>query len=391
MKELFLCGHTGSDNRGCEAIVRSTVNLFENAGYEKKPVLATFAPLQDLARNMSSKAELLEYKGYSCKAQRMFYAGVRKVFKSNRAGQNIIQRKLWKRMANTDLCLNVGGDTYCYSKPTVSMALNKHNYKKHIPSILWGCTVEADRLSEDILKDLRRYTLIVARESMTVNALKKAGVEEGRIIRCCDPAFTLETTPTKLPKGFVEGNTVGINVSAMVLSRKFKESVDYLVKRIIEDTDMNICFIPHVYNVKEGTGDILTHRKLISGYMEYSDRISVVSEDLSCTELKYIISKCRFFAGARTHSVIAAYSSCVPALALGYSMKSKGIATDIFGQSQGYVVHYNDVKDKTVLYNAFNNIVKNEDDIKAHYRKVMPEYVKTVENTAKTLFERYLK
>ena len=72
-------------------------------------------------------------------------------------------------------------------------------------------------------------------------------------------------------------------------------------------------------------------------------------------------------------------------------MKSKGIATDIFGQSQGYVVHYNDVKDKTVLYNAFNNIVKNEDDIKAHYRKVMPEYVKTVENTAKTLFERYLK
>ena len=154
---------------------------------------------------------------------------------------------------------------------------------------------------------------------------------------------------------------------------------------------MNICFIPHVYNAKEGTGDILTHRKLISGYVEYSDRISVVSEDLSCTELKYIISKCRFFAGARTHSVIAAYSSCVPALALGYSMKSKGIATDIFGQSQGYVVHYNDVKDKTVLYNAFNNIVKNEDDIKAHYRKVMPEYVKTVENTAKTLFERYLK
>ncbi len=391
MKELFLCGHTGSDNRGCEAIVRSTVDVFNKAGLCSKPVLATFAPEQDKARNLDAKAELLVYDAYSSKAQRMFYAGIRKVFKSNRAGQNVIQRKLWKRMLKGDLCLNVGGDTYCYNKPTVSMALNKHNSKKNIPSVLWGCTVEAEGLEKDIIKDLKRYTLIVARETMTVEALKKVGVEENRIIRCCDPAFTLETTETDLPVGFAEGNTVGINVSSLVSSQAVFEAVCYLVERIVKDTDMNVCFVPHVYNAQRHTGDIAIHRRLLKRLSEYKDRIAVVEEDLSCTRLKYIISKCRFFVGARTHSIIAAYSSSVPALALGYSMKSLGIATDIFGKAEGYVLSYKDIADKADIYKRFDEIVKNEGKIKAHYRKFMPDYIKTVEDTVKMFLERYLK
>ncbi len=391
MKELFLCGHTGSDNRGCEAIVRSTVGVFSKAGLKGKPVLATFAPLQDTASNLDKEAELLAYSNYSCKAQRVFYAGIRKVFKSNRAGQNVVQRKLWQRMSCSDLCLNIGGDTYCYSKPTVSMALNKHNFKNNIPSILWGCTVEAERLSPDIIEDLKRYSLIVARESLTVKSLENSGIDKDKILCCCDPAFTLKATPTKLPKGFAEGNTVGINISKLVLSKNLKEALDVLVKRILEETDMNICFIPHVYNEKEGTGDLATHRKLLSGYMEYGERVSALSEDLSCTELKYIISKCRFFVGARTHSVIAAYSSYVPTLALGYSMKSAGIATDVFTKADGYVLHYNEVRSEHDLYNAFMNILRNEENIREHYCRVMPQYIKSVEDTAKTLWERYLK
>lgn len=32
MKKIFLCGHTGSTNRGCEAIVRSTVKILNECG-----------------------------------------------------------------------------------------------------------------------------------------------------------------------------------------------------------------------------------------------------------------------------------------------------------------------------------------------------------------------
>lgn len=391
MKELFLCGHTGSFNRGCEAIVRSTIGVFNKAGLTQKPFLATFAPAQDKACKLENEAQIMCYNSYSSKLQRGFYASIRKIFRSECAGQHKIQRPLWEKMNKDDLCLNIGGDTYCYGTPTVSMALNKHNFKKNIPSVLWGCTVETDNLSEEIIKDLKRYTLIVARESMTQKSLENIGVDKNRIIRCCDPAFTLEKTETKLPENFVEGNTVGINVSNLVLSPNLKIAVDFLIERIIEDTDMNICFVPHVYNGQEGTGDVRTHKMLLKGYEKYRDRISVVSEDLSCTKLKYIISRCRFFIGARTHSIIAAYSSGVPAFALGYSMKSVGIATDIFGITDGYVLSFKDVKDKADIYNGFNNLVKNEENIKAHYKKFMPGYIKTVEDTAKMLLERYLK
>ena len=60
--------------------------------------------------------------------------------------------------------------------------------------------------------------------------------------------------------------------------------------------------------------------------------------DKNCMEIKGIISKCRFFIGARTHSTIAAYSTCVPTLAVGYSIKARGIARDIFGTEDNYVV-----------------------------------------------------
>ncbi|MBQ2688159.1 MAG: polysaccharide pyruvyl transferase family protein [Clostridia bacterium] len=391
MNKLFLCGHTGSDNRGCEAIVRSTIGIFNKAGFEDKAMLATFAPVQDKARGIDKIAELLPYGEYKNKAQRAISAAVRKVFKSKLAGQNIIQKTLWSKISQEALVLNIGGDIYCYSTPTVSMALNKYCEKKGAYSVLWGCTVEADRFGKDVIRDLLRYDVIVARESMTVNALKKVGVNESRILCCCDPAFTLETEKTSLPQGFVEGNTVGINVSCYVSSQKTLEAVCYLVEKIINETDMNVCFIPHVYNVQKCSGDLALHKKLLKKLSFYKDRICAVEADLSCTELKYIISKCRFFVGARTHSIIAAYSSEVPALALGYSMKSVGIAADIFRNAQDYVLSYKDIENKADIYNKFSVIMKNEEKIKAHYKSFMPDYVKTVEKQAGVLMERYLK
>ena len=44
------------------------------------------------------------------------------------------------------------------------------------------------------------------------------------------------------------------------------------------------------------------------------------------------------FIGARTHATIAAYSSCVPTLVVGYSIKARGIAKDLFGTDEGYVL-----------------------------------------------------
>ncbi|MFR4670990.1 MAG: hypothetical protein ACLT69_14285 [Intestinibacter bartlettii] len=53
--------------------------------------------------------------------------------------------------------------------------------------------------------------------------------------------------------------------------------------------------------------------------------------------IKGYISRCRLYR-ARTHATIAAYSTCVPTLVIGYSVKAKGIAKDIFGTYENYVL-----------------------------------------------------
>lgn len=82
------------------------------------------------------------------------------------------------------------------------------------------------------------------------------------------------------------------------------------------------------------------------------DRICIV-DDHNCMQQKYIISQCSYFIGARTHATIAAYSTCVPTLVVGYSVKAKGIAKDLFGTYENYVIPVQELKEQSDLLNSF--------------------------------------
>lgn len=59
----------------------------------------------------------------------------------------------------------------------------------------------------------------------------------------------------------------------------------------------------------------------------------LVSPEYNAAETKWIISQMALFAGARTHSTIAALSSGIPTLSFAYSIKALGINRDIFGHT----------------------------------------------------------
>ncbi len=71
-------------------------------------------------------------------------------------------------------------------------------------------------------------------------------------------------------------------------------------------------------------------------------------------ELKGYISRCRAFVGARTHSTIAAYSTGVPTLAIGYSVKARGIAKDLFGTEETMFCRYQISNQKNSLVKALD-------------------------------------
>ena len=143
-----------------------------------------------------------------------------------------------------------------------------------------------------------------------------------------------------------------------------------LIERILDTTDATIALIPHV--VIENSDDRIPLHSLYEKFAS-TGRVVLV-EDHNCCELKGYISRCRMFIGARTHATIAAYSTCVPTLVLGYSVKSKGIARDIFGTEEHYVLPVQEMRNPDELANGFDWLSANEMTVRDHLIKTMPEY-----------------
>ena len=78
---------------------------------------------------------------------------------------------------------------------------------------------------------------------------------------------------------------------------------------------------------------------------------------------------------ARTHASIAAYSTQVPTLVIGYSVKARGIARDLFGTEDRYVLPVQNIQQEDELTHAFIHLQQHEQTIRAHYQKFMPGYI----------------
>ena len=131
-----------------------------------------------------------------------------------------------------------------------------------------------------------------------------------------------------------------------------------------------MALIPHVmWNYND---DRLTLQELYRGF-EANERV-LLFPDLSCQKLKYIISQCKAFIGARTHATIAAYSSCVPTLVVGYSVKARGIARDLFGTEDKYVLPVQALENPQELIQAYDWMMEREGEIRDRLKAVMPAY-----------------
>lgn len=371
MQKVVLYPHGGSGNHGCEALVRSTCKIIG----ENNIFLATRRKDEDSQYSINQLCTLIPEETIIKRGSlEYFLAAIRyRLFNDKDAFEAITYKAITQSVKRNGIALSIGGDNYCYGIPTYIYIINRLLRKQGTPIILWGCSIEPSSIDKEMLNDLSLYSLIIARESITFDAMKKVGLKNVKLLP--DPAFKLDRVDLPLPDGFIEENTVGINLSPMVMdcengSNITLQNYEKLIEHIIRTSDMQIALIPHV--VWRENDDRVPLRKL---YDKYKDTGRVVMiEDHNCMELKGYIARCRFMIAARTHASIAAYSTCVPTLVVGYSVKAKGIAKDIFGTYENYVLPVQSLSNEDDLLNAFDWIYKHEDQIRTHLQTMMPEY-----------------
>lgn len=370
--KIVLYMHAGSDNHGCEAIVNSLVRMLP-----RPAILVSSRAEEDAKYSLPDLcSEIIKER----QVEKNFFIHTwyyvwRKLFRDPecymRYRYGAVRGKNLRRVN-----ISIGGDNYCYDNMLERLVMGNRMFRREgAKTVLYGCSVEPELLKRpEILEDMKQYNLIVARESITFEALKEAGVKEN-VHLCPDPAFLLQTEELPLPEGWVEGKMLGLNVSPMIVDNERKagvtlENYKALIAHILENTDLHIALIPHV--VWKGGDDRDTIEMLYKSFAETGRVIKI--DDASASQLKGYISRCRMFIGARTHATIAAYSTCIPTLVVGYSVKARGIAKDLFGTDKNYVLPVQTLENKDDLIKAFEWMQNREEDIRSHLQQIMPEY-----------------
>jgi polysaccharide pyruvyl transferase WcaK-like protein len=90
---------------------------------------------------------------------------------------------------------------------------------------------------------------------------------------------------------------------------------------------MRLLLVPHVHRDPSDRESDLGAALVLKGRLEddFPDRVQVVTGTPSAMELKWVLSRLSWFAGARMHATIGAFSSGTPTLAFGYSDKAAGV------------------------------------------------------------------
>jgi colanic acid/amylovoran biosynthesis protein len=350
LSRFLLVGNGSYQNRGCEAIVRGTMEILRREfGSDISVKAGVFADAVTVSEQNAGEID-----------------DALQSFSTHGAGPSL-SLKWWAAQANKRLgtkfaphtwclrgpagksavALELGGDNYSldYGRPESLMIMDRF-LQRQLPVVLWGASVgpfDADpEFAPRMFDHLRTLTGIFVRETESLNYLRANGVCDN-VNLVADPAFLMESVePTAEKIGFnLPQGAVGINLSPMIArfrsgwtsTSKLSEWLTFSADLVKSAATLKrpILLIPHVESYHPENDDfsfLKSLQHLTANQLPVP--IHVLPRGLTAAELKWIIARCAIFAGARTHATIAALSSGLPTLSIGYSMKARGINKDIF-------------------------------------------------------------
>lgn len=397
MKNILLMVNTVQYNRGAEALARGTSKICKEA--YKDSIISLVQAEDDFKDiNIENIDYIYRKLNYSKNSLTRYIVGaLRRIKCPTSILTHLKYSKLKKLCKHQDIIIVICGDNYDITYNLQKEMNILHTYLRkntNAKMILYDCSIDKRDITDYVKKDLKNFDIVTARETITIDNIKDF-IDEDKLYLYPDPAFVMDMEKTELPEIFKENKVVGINVSNLITdvkygskAEKILEAYENMIDYILKNTKKYIALIPHVMR----NFDLSTLRKLYEKYTDNKRVYLIEDESLNAKQLKYIISKCDLYVGARTHSTIASYSTNVPTLVLGYSVKSIGIARDIFGTEKNYVLPVSNLKSDKYLVEGFKWLYENKGKIKRVLEDKMPKYkedARKMKDTLKVLGENY--
>lgn len=360
MSGIVVYGHGGSENHGNEAIVRGIHSIFPD--YD---IL-----LYSLSEQVDRKFELdkictikpMTKKPAPFGVERIYRHILNKYFPTNKKRLGYLFSPLLENADREKIYVLEAGDQYC--EPGLHAFyyayINSELRKKGIKTVLLGCTINKSKITDEVVRDLNNYSLIITRESLTYRNIVNSGVNT-KVLLAPDPAFSMIPKRCDLSEYPAFNNTEVIGINAGFLAQgneKFEgdliQNLRIAIEWILNNTDFSIALLPHV-NWSYRNTDYNTLRDLLID----SKRMFIV-EERRADEMKYIVSKCKLLVALRTHISISGISSCTPTILTGYKTKTLGICQDVFGDNyEKYFVDITQTREKDLVKNKIINFLEN--------------------------------
>jgi len=376
MKKFYLTGQKTFGNRGCEAIVRSTVALLKR----QFGCVTVFVPSDNIDLDKAQWPDHAEsgvvfvpfyypkLTRYWVQAQRLPFSCIKQMDWPFSPSSELV-----RTLESVDAVLSIGGDMYTYEGrlPSWIMGLDQIAIKMGIPVILWGATVSDFNKEPEFIPKLQHHfesmALKVVRESFSEKILLDE-FKTSNVLRMPDSAFTLQSSKVNVEKFWPEtseNGVLGLNVSPLVErfsgnSGGVSRQTAIFIREIVSTRGMSVLLIPHVTPLDGGSknNDYEYLHSILKKVSDLGGKVQIMNPQFNSVETKYVISQCRYFIGARTHATIAAISSGLPTISIAYSAKAKGINADIFG-NEPVVLSLNNLNADSLI-SAFDFLVNNE-------------------------------
>lgn len=327
--QILLMGNGSPENGGCEAITKGTLEILK----QSMPQMSVLDSFFDYTGRFKT-AEGVYPVAYPARWTAKWWILQPALHYSSAWTSYLLYRSHEKEIKNSAAVLSLGGDNYSldYGVPRRFIAMGQYVRKHHIPFVIWGASIGPFERGSSFEKQMAHHLkhevdLILVREEETKRYLQSIGVADNvRVL--ADPAFMMQPEPCseKLPAAYVCINFSDL-MAKYVTRGNMEQWLDYcaqMIDLLAEVTTLPLVFVPHVKADYSFAQRILPKAK-------HADRVVLLSDKLNAAQMKGVIAKAECNIACRTHSTIASFSSSVPTLSLGYSIKSKGLNLQMYG------------------------------------------------------------
>lgn len=403
MKKFYLSGQNNFGNRGCEALVRSTLQLLKTEFGDVEILVPSYRP--DLDSKQWPEAEKNGCKfvrAMPFPAAIKWWGRTRKLFpfiKNIYLPNYTLPKDIEADIASCDALLVIGGDNVTLDYGIESLIWHirfaQHARRMGKKVMVWGASIgpfSTEPTIEKFAADfLRSSDCVTVRETISQQYLTEIGVKQN-VALVADGAFVMTPQPVETASFWPTSSTngvLGFNISPLI--QKFRpvreprqvlqHEVSSFLKATLEKDNISILLLPHVDPLDGHTENSDSHymREILAMTGDYNGRIRLAPSTFNAAQLKFILSKCTYFMGARTHATIGALSCLVPTVSIAYSIKAKGLNRDLFG-NEDYVLDTPLVSNET-LSKYFKKLVEDKTAMSALLTQRIPEWREKAHNS----------